>query len=129
MMISETTNPRIKIVLATMKSKLHRQLNLKEMAVAMNISSSRLCHIFKNELGMSPVQLLKLIKLQEAKRLLETTFLNIKEIMLKVGIKDESHFIRNFKGVYGLPPIRYREFYLRSAEAQYESRSGQHKQN
>jgi AraC-like DNA-binding protein len=43
-----------------------------------------------------------------ARNLLETTFLNIKEIMNKVGVKDESHFVRDFKVICGVTPAQYR---------------------
>ncbi|MGH9906870.1 MAG: helix-turn-helix domain-containing protein, partial [Pyrinomonadaceae bacterium] len=40
--------------------------------------------------------------------LLETSFLSVKEITHSVGLNDESHFVRDFKAVYGFPPTRYR---------------------
>lgn len=46
--------------------------------------------------------------MERAKHLLETSFLSVKEITHNVGLKDESHFVRDFKAVYGVPPTRYR---------------------
>lgn len=43
-----------------------------------------------------------------AKYALETSFLSVKEIAHQVGMKDESHFIRDFKKVFGEPPTRHR---------------------
>jgi len=37
--------------------------------------------------------------------------LNIKQIMSRVGIKDKSHFSREFKRAYGLTPKQYRASY------------------
>jgi AraC family transcriptional regulator of arabinose operon len=46
--------------------------------------------------------------MQAAKELLETTFLSIKEIVALVGFNDESHFVRNFKKLYGVTPSEHR---------------------
>jgi AraC-like DNA-binding protein len=49
--------------------------------------------------------------MQKAKELLETTCLRVKEIMNQVGIRDESHFARTFKKLYGVSPTQYRALY------------------
>lgn len=50
--------------------------------------------------------------MQLAKDLLETSFLNIKEIMSRVGFRDQSHFARDFRSTFGLSPIEYRKQFL-----------------
>jgi len=57
---------------------------------------------------MTPAQYLKLLRLLEAERLLKTTFLSVKEIANRVGITNASHFVREFKRVYGVAPTAYR---------------------
>lgn len=104
--------PRIHRVIHLMTVDLRREISLDELARALNLSASRLRHLFKNEMGISPVQYLKAQRMQRAKELLETTFLNVKEVMLKVGAKDTSHFIKDFKKAYGLSPSQYRVQYL-----------------
>jgi AraC-like DNA-binding protein len=46
--------------------------------------------------------------MQKAERLLQTTFLSIKEVAFLSGARDVSHFARNFKKQYGLTPTEYR---------------------
>lgn len=46
--------------------------------------------------------------MRRAQELLETTFLSVKEIMAKVGVTDESHFVRDFKRFHGCTPAQYR---------------------
>ena len=46
--------------------------------------------------------------MEKAKYLLETSFLSVKEITHRVGLNDESHFVRDFKIAYGLSPTLYR---------------------
>jgi two-component system response regulator YesN len=103
---------RVQKAVALMKDSLHRELPLSEIAQSVNLSSWHLCHLFKSETGMSPTQYLKWLRMQWAKELLETTFLSVKEIRDKVGARDESHFVRNFKSFYGLSPMQYRISFL-----------------
>jgi len=46
--------------------------------------------------------------MERARYLLETSFLSVKEIGYQVGLNDESHFVRDFRKVYGDAPTRYR---------------------
>jgi AraC-like DNA-binding protein len=95
-------------VVRLIQKDLSRKLTLKQMAQAVGLSSSHLRALFVEETGMTPLQYQKKLRMSEAKNLLETTFLNVQEIMARVGINDVSHFIRDFKRVYGSTPIRYR---------------------
>jgi AraC-like DNA-binding protein len=47
-------------------------------------------------------------EVKKARELLETTSLSIKEIRLRVGMSDESHFTRYFKKAIGVTPSRHR---------------------
>lgn len=58
---------------------------------------------------MTPVSYLKKLRIEMARKLLETTFLTNQQIIIKVGIYDESHFIKDFKKAYGLLPSEYRK--------------------
>jgi two-component system response regulator YesN len=100
---------RVQGLIAFMGEHLQDDLSLKEMAQSVNLSPWRLCHIFTEETGMPPERYLKMLRMQRAKELLETTFLTVKEVMTRVGMSDESHFVRDFKRLYSLPPARYRK--------------------
>jgi transcriptional regulator GlxA family with amidase domain len=99
---------RVLTVVHLIQENLSRKVTLKKMTQAVSISSSHLRALFKAETGMTPAQYQKKLRLIEAQRLLETTFLNVQEIMARVGINDASHFNRDFKRTYGSSPIRYR---------------------
>ncbi|HTG95358.1 MAG TPA: helix-turn-helix domain-containing protein [Pyrinomonadaceae bacterium] len=92
----------------TMRENLHRDLTLSELAKSVNLSVWRLSHVFRSDLGMSPIKYLKLLRLEKAKYLLESSFLSVKEITYRVGINDESHFVRDFKKAYGNAPSQHR---------------------
>lgn len=102
-------DPRIIKVLEMMNLNLHRELSIGRMAASVNLSYSRLAHLFKSETGMTPLNYLKRLRIEKARELLETTFLTNQQIIIRVGLGDESHFTRDFKKAYGLSPRRYRE--------------------
>ena len=108
--------PRIHRVIRLMTEELRREVPITELAKSVNLSSTRLRHLFKDHIGLSPTQYLKVHRMQKAQQLLENTFLSVKEIMLRIGIKDKSHFTRAFKKLYGLSPVKYRSQYLRETE-------------
>jgi AraC family transcriptional regulator len=103
---------RVRRAVALMNESLEHELPLREIAQSVNLSSWHLCHLFKAETGTSPTHYLKWLRMQRAKELLETTFLSVREIRDKVGARDESHFVRNFKSLYGLSPAKYRVIFL-----------------
>lgn len=93
---------RIQVILTLMEKHPHRDLSLESMAQSVNLSPSRLRHLFKAETGTSPVQYLKLLRMRKAGELAGTTFLSIKEIMNSVGIRDKRHFAEDFKKLTAL---------------------------
>jgi transcriptional regulator GlxA family with amidase domain len=101
--------PRIEQAITLLTSDLRREVPLTEIAQSINLSASHLRYLFIIETGLAPQQYLNAKRMQRAKELLETTFLNVKEIMLAVGIKDQSHFVRNFQKTYGLSPVMHRK--------------------
>ncbi|MDT7689343.1 MAG: AraC family transcriptional regulator, arabinose operon regulatory protein [Acidobacteriota bacterium] len=119
---------RIELVVNHIQANIGRRLKFSEIARSLNLSVSRLSHLFKSEVGMTPAQYLKKLRLERAKELGETTFLRVKEIMSAVGMTDESHFIRDFKTRYGETPAayhqRYRRASIRAGETKRSSTSG-----
>lgn len=99
---------RVETALHLMKGNLQQKTSLSGIAACVNLSASRLSHLFKTETGVSPAKYLKHARMERAKQLLETSFLSVKQIMVAVGINDSSHFVRSFKNAYGLTPTDYR---------------------
>jgi len=101
-------DPRVEKVVTTMREEFRRDPSWSEMAQVVNLSPSRLRYLFKKETGVAPAHYLKAFRLEQAKELLGSTFLSVKEIISSVGVNDQSHFIREFKKSYGLTPAQYR---------------------
>ena len=105
---------RTQWVITLMKSDLGRSSSLSHIARSVNLSSSRLRHVFKAETGITPTQYLQMLRMELAKQLLETTVLTVKEIAFMTGIACDSYLVREFKKTYGVSPARYREYYQRN---------------
>lgn len=101
-------NPKIQRIVNQMKAELHLKRSLDDWARISRLSRSRMCHLFKAQMGISPAQYVKDLRLETARTLLETTSLSVKEIRAKVGLLDQSHFVRDFNSAYGVPPSQYR---------------------
>jgi AraC family transcriptional regulator, arabinose operon regulatory protein len=99
---------RVKRVIILMEQGFDQPLSVADLAKAVNLSPGRLCHIFKSETNVALLQYLRALRMEQAKKLLQTTFLSVKEVMMEVGVRDESHFVRDFESAYGVSPARFR---------------------
>jgi transcriptional regulator GlxA family with amidase domain len=92
-----------------MNSEELSNLDFARLAKSVRLSPGRLRYLFKREMGIPPSRYIRRLRMRQAAALLTTTFLSVKEIMARVGLGDESHFVRDFEAIYGLPPTRYRK--------------------
>lgn len=103
-----TLDKRVEKIIEMMREDVSGELSLGEFAQSVNLSVWRLCHLFKSDIGVPPMRYLRVLRMERAKCLLESSFLSVKEIGFRVGLTDESHFVRDFKATYGLSPACYR---------------------
>lgn len=101
-------DPRVQKVIEVMKENTHRELSPADLAAHAQLSPRRFSSLFRAETGTTPARFLKSLRMQQAKDLLENTFLATREIIRKVGLSNESHFARDFKRYYGVTPGQYR---------------------
>jgi len=99
---------RIAIIKAHLETDLRLQVKLHKVAPLVNLSTSRLRHLFKDETGMTLKQYQKQIRMQKARELLEGSFLSVKEIMFETGISDRKYFARSFREIFGTTPTQHR---------------------
>ena len=88
-----------------------RSISLKDIAETLYVSQHYLSHLFKKELGDSPINYLITRRIEEAKRLLSEMEpdLPIHEVASRVGYSSEKYFSMLFKKVTGLTPTAYRD--------------------
>ena len=102
---------RIEHVIALIKADPGRKIRLDELSHLVNLSTSRLCHLFKRDTGMSIINFVHAVRIRAAEELLETSCLSIKEIRARIGFFDESNFVRAFEKVHDTSPSEYRMSY------------------
>ena len=103
---------RVSAVIDFMKANLHRSIARAVLAAVVNLSPSYVSSLFKSEVGVSPGEYLIRLKMEKASRLLETTFLSVKQVMAEVGYNNKSNFGRSFKLRFHVSPTEYRQHAL-----------------
>jgi transcriptional regulator GlxA family with amidase domain len=83
-----------------------KPLRIAGLARQLGLSTSGLHHHFKSVTAMSPLQFQKQIRLQEARRLLLSGDFDAATAGYEVGYGDASHFNREYKRLFGEPPLR-----------------------
>jgi transcriptional regulator GlxA family with amidase domain len=107
----KSRDPRIQRAIALLSAS--PATPVQEIAVSLNLSVSRLRHIFKAELGVSPKQYARQVRFERARNLLRSTFLRVKEVTAAVGVNDPSHFVRDYKGLFRHTPSQERTEFSR----------------
>lgn len=87
-------------------------LTLERIGESLNVSPYHIAHAFKEITGFSPIQYAIRRRMGEAQNLLISTDFSATQIAVMVGYDSASHFSSIFKRVVGLPPVRYRQWYL-----------------
>lgn len=83
------------------------EISIAEVARACCVSESGLRKLFRDALGISPVQYRLQSRINRAKYLLEATDLSVKEIAARLHFYDEAYFCKLFRTAEGLSPRQY----------------------
>lgn len=97
---------RIAQVVEKISREFNKSLHIEELARGIGMSVSSFHHHFKEVTAMSPLQFQKQLRLQEARRLMIGEALDATTAGFRVGYDDTSHFNRDYKRFFGVPPMR-----------------------
>ena len=97
---------RIARALERLRKDFDRPLRIEDVAREVGMSVSSFHHHFRAVTAMSPLQFQKQLRLQEARRLLLGEDLDVAGAGYRVGYGDASHFTREYKRLFGAPPMR-----------------------
>lgn len=89
-----------------LRMDFNQPLRIESIAQELGMSVSGFHHQFKAVTAMSPLQFLKRLRLREARRLMLGEHLDAASAGYRVGYDDASHFNREYKSLFGLPPMR-----------------------
>jgi AraC-like DNA-binding protein len=91
---------------ARLRQDFNQPLRIENIAQELGMSVSGFHHHFKSVTAMSPLQFQKQLRLQEARRLMLGETLDASSAAYRVGYDDASHFNREYKRLFGAPPMR-----------------------
>jgi len=97
---------RIARALERLRRDFDQPLRIEGIARELGMSVSGFHHHFRAVTAMSPLQFQKQIRLQEARRLMLGEDLDAASAGYRVGYGDASHFTREYKRLFGAPPMR-----------------------
>lgn len=83
-------------------------INLGQVARAVNTSTFYFCKMFKKVTGINFTDYLSRVRIEKSKNLLLNPNLRVSEIAFEVGFQSLTHFNRVFKKVLGQTPTDYR---------------------
>ena len=98
--------PYIASAVARLRQDFDQPLHVEGLARELGMSVSGFHHHFKAVTAMSPLQFQKRLRLQEARRLMLGEDLDAASAAYRVGYHDASHFNREYKSLFGIPPMR-----------------------
>lgn len=93
--------------------------SIDQLARSYGMSVSALHHKFKAITTMSPLQYQKQLRLQEARRLLVSGQMDATTAALEVGYDSPSQFNREYRRLFGLPPLKDIKSFRQSPDYQY----------
>lgn len=98
--------PHIAKAVERLRQAFDQPLRVEQIARDLGMSVSSFHHHFKAVTAMSPLQFQKRLRLQEARRLMLGEALDAASAGYRVGYEDAAYFSREYKSLFGLPPIR-----------------------
>lgn len=90
-----------------MEATLGQGFHLPELAAHLSVSERTLNRRFKQAMGIGPLEYVQNLRIEVAKRLLETGALSVDDVCQRVGYVDLSTFRELFKRKTGLSPRGY----------------------
>jgi len=99
------------------ENNFQNKITVDQLATMFALSRRNLERRFKKATSNTVVQYIQRVKIEAAKKNLESARKNINEVMYEVGYSDNKAFRTTFKKITGLSPIQYRNKYNRELAA------------
>ena len=96
------------------ETNFQNKISVEQLASMLALSRRNLERRFKRATSNTLIEYIQRVKIEAAKKNLETGSKNINEVMYDVGYNDTKAFRNTFKRITGLSPIQYRNKYSKS---------------
>lgn len=93
--------------------RLGGRLSVAGVADAVQLSPSRLSHLFTEQLGMPPARFIELRRIERARTLLESSSMPIGAVAGAAGFSSQFYFATRFKALVGVTPSDWRRRAIR----------------
>ena len=87
---------------------MHQPLDVAAIATAVNLSPSRLSHLFTEQIGVPPSRYIEQRRLERAQQLLASTSMTVGAIARASGFSSQFYFATRFKHHTGVDPSTWR---------------------
>ncbi len=77
---------------------------MNSLAREFNVTPVHMARTFRMIVGMSPLEYVHRLRLEDAYRLLSATAMNVSEVATEVGFDDANYFSRLFRKKMGISP-------------------------
>lgn len=98
------------------ENNVMERITIDELANKFAIGRRHFERRFKKATNNTPVEYMQRVKIEAAKKQLETSNKNVSEVMYEVGYSDTKAFRTVFKKITGLSPVDYKNKYHKDAE-------------
>ena len=86
------------------RENIESQVRLPDLAWSLGITEEYLAKLFREEVGMPPMKYFRIMKIEEAERLLSEGTWSVKEVSWMLGFASQHHFSKAFKATRGYNP-------------------------
>lgn len=95
---------RLRPVMVHIEKHYAEEIRNRDLAELLHLSEDRFNHLFKECIGVSPLQYMNKIRMEKAMYFLKTRQYSATEVASMVGIPNYIHFARLFQKTYGCTP-------------------------
>jgi transcriptional regulator GlxA family with amidase domain len=107
----------VKKAQAYIENNLHEKISVEELSSRFAVGRRNFDRRFIKATGNTPVEYSQRVKIESAKKSLETSRKTINEVMYDVGYSDVKAFREVFRKITGMSPLQYRGKYNKEAAA------------
>ena len=104
-----SSSNRMAFVVDHIRENLHMPLSIEDLSARACMSTSNFYRVFKNELGISPIDFINNERIKLASSLLKDPNVKVKEVFMRCGFENRSYFNRVFKRVKEVSPKAYQK--------------------
>lgn len=101
-------HPAVRRSCQFMSEHFSEKLTVADVAKISTVSQSHLNLLFRDQLDMTPLQYLRMVRMRAARQLLLNPYSSISDVSTMCGFDDMHYFTRTFKNFYGVPPGVFR---------------------